>query len=278
MSKQTDIDIELVVATREDIAESVVGLHLEYPDGTPLPNWTPGSHIDVVLNEELVRQYSLVELDEDASRWHIGVLREVEGRGGSREIHDTIAPGMKIRARGPRNHFQLQPADGYIFIAGGIGITPITSMIAEAERRATPWKLTYGGRTRASMAFSEDLVERYGERVSLVPQDELGLIDLDAILGSPGRESSSIAAARARCSTPFSGLPRTGPRTRSTSSGSSLSTRKGRGRTTPSKSNSTRAESWSTCRRTSRYSGCSTKPESMSSLRVEKAHAVPARR
>ncbi|OUS91351.1 PDR/VanB family oxidoreductase [Rhodococcus sp. NCIMB 12038] len=185
MSKQTDIDIELVVATREDIAEGVVGLHLEYPDGTPLPNWTPGSHIDVVLNEELVRQYSLVELDEDASRWHIGVLREVEGRGGSREIHDAIAPGMKIRARGPRNHFQLQPADGYIFIAGGIGITPITSMIAEAERRATPWKLTYGGRTRASMAFSEDLVERYGERVSLVPQDELGLIDLDAILGEP---------------------------------------------------------------------------------------------
>jgi ferredoxin-NADP reductase len=147
-----------------------------------LPAWTPGSHIDVVLDEDLVRQYSLIGLDEDSTSWRIGVLREAKGRGGSRQIHDTIVTGGKVRTRGPRNHFHLLPAERYIFIAGGIGITPITGMIAEAERLGIPWQLTYGGRTRASMAFAQDLADRYGDRVSLVPQEEFGLIDLKTLL------------------------------------------------------------------------------------------------
>jgi ferredoxin-NADP reductase len=81
----------------------------------------------------------------------------------------------------------LLPADRYIFIAGGIGITPITGMIAEAERRGIPWQLTYGGRTRSSMAFAQDLVDRYGDRVTLVPQEEFGLIDLPALLKEPSK-------------------------------------------------------------------------------------------
>jgi ferredoxin-NADP reductase len=113
------------------------------------------------------------------------VLREEKGRGGSRRIHDTIETGGTVKTRGPRNHFHLLPAERYVFIAGGIGITPITGMIAEAERLGVPWQLTYGGRTRASMAFAQELVERYGDQVSLVPQEEFGLIDLKTLLKEP---------------------------------------------------------------------------------------------
>jgi ferredoxin-NADP reductase len=185
MTGQTSGELELEVASREDLAESIIGLRLRAADRAPLPEWTPGAHIDLVLDEDLVRQYSLIGMDEDRSSWHIAVLREAEGRGGSRLIHDAVIPGTTARTRGPRNHFELQPAERYIFIAGGIGITPITGMLAEAERRGIPWTLDYGGRTRTSMAFADSLAERYGDRVNLVPQDERGFIDLQTLLEKP---------------------------------------------------------------------------------------------
>jgi ferredoxin-NADP reductase len=185
MDKKTNTELELRVASREEPAENVVGLGLRRPDGAPLPAWTPGSHIDLVLDDDLVRQYSLVGPVADASEWRIGVLLEAEGRGGSRHVFEKLHPGSTVRVRGPRNHFELAPADRYLFIAGGIGITPITGMIAEAEQRGTPWTLTYGGRTAASMAFAAELQDRYGERVTLVPQDEQGHIDLASLLGEP---------------------------------------------------------------------------------------------
>lgn len=184
MSDQT-VELDLEVVSREAMAEGIIGLHLRRPGGGVLPDWTPGSHIDLVLEDNLVRQYSLIGFDDDPTSWRIGVLREAKGRGGSQQIHDSVVAGTRVRARGPRNHFRLLPAERYIFIAGGIGITPITGMIAEAERLGTPWQLTYGGRSRASMAFTRDLVERYGDRVQLVPQEEFGLIDLKSLLGEP---------------------------------------------------------------------------------------------
>ncbi len=86
---------------------------------------------------------------------------------------------------GPRNHFDLVDAEDYIFVAGGIGITPILSMIRnlEAEQR-NQWRLVYGGRTRESMAFADELAG-FGDRVVLAPQDECGLIDIDTALGTP---------------------------------------------------------------------------------------------
>jgi ferredoxin-NADP reductase len=90
-----------------------------------------------------------------------------------------------VRVRGPRNHFPLVDAQHYRFIAGGIGITPIFAMIAAAERAGTDWTLLYGGRTRTSMAFAEELAERYPERVTVWPQDERGLLDLESLLKDP---------------------------------------------------------------------------------------------
>ncbi|MEU6145578.1 PDR/VanB family oxidoreductase [Streptomyces sp. NPDC047081] len=150
----------------------------------PLPRWEAGAHIDLVLDDGMVRQYSLCGDPDDSGAWRIAVLREDEGRGGSRFLHERVGVGSRIPVRGPRNHFPLVRADGYRFVAGGIGITPLLPMIRAAEKSGAEWTLVYGGRTRAGMAFTREL-ERYGDRVELVPQDERGLIDLDAVLADP---------------------------------------------------------------------------------------------
>jgi ferredoxin-NADP reductase len=104
-------------------------------------------------------------------------------------VHDVLAEGDAVRVRGPRNHFPLVAARRYVFVAGGIGITPILPMLAAAERAGTDWTLAYGGRSRTSMAFADDLRETYGERVRLCPQDECGLLDLPAMLGEPAENT-----------------------------------------------------------------------------------------
>ncbi|MGY1809507.1 PDR/VanB family oxidoreductase [Blastococcus sp. SYSU D00669] len=172
---------ELVVAERTEAADGVVTLVLEHPDGEELPAWTPGAHVDLLLGPDLTRQYSLCGSPGERTRWRLGVLLDEGGRGGSRHVHERLAAGERVSVRGPRNHFPLVAADRYVFLAGGIGITPILPMIAEAEASGADWTLFYGGRQRSSMAFVDELA-RYGDRVVLRPQDEHGLLDLAAIL------------------------------------------------------------------------------------------------
>jgi ferredoxin-NADP reductase len=180
----SDFDADVVVRARRDEADGVVGLELGLPDGGELPAWTPGAHVDIELPGGLTRQYSLCGDPADASHWRVGVLREPDGRGGSRWIADELTEGSILRVRGPRNHFPLLPARRYVFVAGGIGITPLLPMIRAAAASGTEWELHYGGRTRASMAFAEELAT-HGDRVRLHPQDEAGLLPLDTILGTP---------------------------------------------------------------------------------------------
>ncbi|MBE8474674.1 PDR/VanB family oxidoreductase [Streptomyces justiciae] len=178
----TDVyETELVVDRREFAADGVLALTLRHPLGEPLPAWEPGAHVDVVLGPGLERQYSLCGDPSDRSGWRIAVLREPDGRGGSAHVHEQLGQGDKVRVRGPRNHFALKPAPRYRFIAGGIGITPILPMLAAAEASGAEWSLLYGGRTRQSMAFTEEL-SRYGDRVTVAPQDETGLLDLASVL------------------------------------------------------------------------------------------------
>jgi ferredoxin-NADP reductase len=178
-----ELETDLVVSQRNVLAEGVVALSLEDPTGRPLPGWTQGAHIDLVLDTSLVRQYSLCGSPADTKAWRIAVLRDPQSRGGSDFVHDKLQVGSSVRVRGPRNHFPMVSAPRYQFIAGGIGITPILPMIEAAEAAGAQWHLTYGGRMRASMAFVEDL-SAYGERVTIWPQDEQGLLDLPGILGS----------------------------------------------------------------------------------------------
>jgi ferredoxin-NADP reductase len=181
----TGTGLELTVRTRRQVAEHVVALELVDPAGAELPVWTPGAHIDLELPGGLVRQYSLCGDPADRGRWRIAVLREPAGRGGSALVHDTLAAGATVRAGGPRNQFELRPAPRYLFIAGGIGITPLLPMLAAAEAAGADWRLVYGGRTAASMAFAGELRAAHGERVGVHPEDEQGPLDLAALLGDP---------------------------------------------------------------------------------------------
>lgn len=179
------VELDLVVARRTDEAHGVVSLELRRPDGGPLPRWTPGAHIDLVLTSGLIRQYSLCSTPLDRQMWRVSVLHVPDGRGGSGQIHDTVHEGTTVRVRGPRNRFPLLFAPSYLFIAGGIGITPILPMLEQAERQGSDWELVYGGRSLQSMAFRDELVKRYPSRTRLLPHDQTGKLDLDAFLGTP---------------------------------------------------------------------------------------------
>lgn len=172
--------LDVVVDQRQALACGVLGLTLVAPDGTTLPAWRPGAHIDLLLSNDMVRQYSLCGNPENTSKWAIAVQLEDQGRGGSRWIHENLPVGSTIRVSPPRNLFELAPADEYVFIAGGIGITPITAMVRTVRKMGTSWRLLYGGRTRSTMAFRDEFAD--DERVSILPQDEHGLLDLDRVL------------------------------------------------------------------------------------------------
>jgi ferredoxin-NADP reductase len=172
------------VAAKREVAEGVVTLVLRDADGHPLPPWEAGAHVDLVLDGAPTRQYSLCGDPADSHEYRLGILRDPDGRGGSSFVHHRLQEGDTVRIRGPRNNFPLVPSPRYLFIAGGIGITPVLAMIRAAEAAGADWELVYGGRRRASMAFLDELAP-HGDRVSVRPQDETGLLDLDTLLGAP---------------------------------------------------------------------------------------------
>ncbi|WP_327096527.1 PDR/VanB family oxidoreductase [Nocardia vinacea] len=173
-------DIPVRVSARRDEAEGVFSLELTPVAGGQLPSWEPGAHIDVAVGAAGVRQYSLCGDPADRPHWRIAVLREPEGRGGSEYLYRTALEDSELRISAPRNNFELVERASYVFIAGGIGITPILPMVAAAQAGGAEWELYYGGRTLAHMAFAEDIV-RYPQ-ARLLPQDEHGLLPITDIL------------------------------------------------------------------------------------------------
>ncbi|KAB1645319.1 oxidoreductase [Gulosibacter chungangensis] len=187
MIRESDLVETLMLVTvldRVEAADGVVLISVGRADGSELPEWQPGAHIDLRLRDDLVRQYSLCGDPEDRSRYTVGVLLEPESRGGSKHVHESLHVGETLRISRPRNHFELVDADSYIFIAGGIGITPIASMIRAAERAGKPWQLAYGGRSRQSMAFLDEL-SPHAERVQVLAKDESARINLPELLAAP---------------------------------------------------------------------------------------------
>ncbi|MEU6375400.1 PDR/VanB family oxidoreductase [Streptomyces sp. NPDC046909] len=205
-ASSTAYEQRLVVAERAQVASHVVSLTLRHPHDELLPDWQPGAHIELLLDDELVRTYSLCGDPADRTAWRIAVLRTADSRGGSQYVHDKLHPGVRLDVRGPRNNFPLRPARRYLFVAGGIGITPLLPMTAAAEAAGAQWRLLYGGRSRPSMAFADQLAA-YGSRVLVRPQDEHGLLDLDAFLGEPDEDTlvyccgpePLLAAVEQRC-------------------------------------------------------------------------------
>ncbi|MEV4142585.1 PDR/VanB family oxidoreductase [Amycolatopsis sp. NPDC049691] len=179
-----DLDLEVLLAHKETIADGVVRLVFRHPAGDQLPPWAPGAHVDLLLRRDLVRQYSLCGDPGDRSVLEVAVLREHAGRGGSAFVHDALLPGDRVRIRAPRNNFPFVRAARYLFVAGGIGITPFLPMVAAADAAGADWRLLYGGRSRSSMAFAARLREQYGDRVVVWPRDEAGLPDVPGALGA----------------------------------------------------------------------------------------------
>jgi cytochrome P450/ferredoxin-NADP reductase len=168
--------IDVTVTGLRTLGEAVVELTMR-PDGSPFPSWEPGAHIDLELPDGAIRQYSICGGDRDTIR--IAVLREEAGRGGSRSVHDRVRVGDRLRVRGTRNHFRLRDAPFYLFVAGGIGITPILPMIDAATATATDWRLLYLGRSRDRMPYLDELQRQYGPHVYAWPSAERGRYALD---------------------------------------------------------------------------------------------------
>ena len=193
MSFFSDVERDLVVAGRAPLADGIVGIELVSHNGRDLPAWTPGSHIDLKLGSGLERQYSLCGDLDDRGTWRVAVLLERDGRGGSTYVHERIEPGSRLRVRGPRNHFgfEITPGTRYRFLAGGIGITPLRAMIAVAAEAGADWTLDYAGRSRATMAFADELAAAHPDRVRIHAADEGARLDLQALLGTP-RDDTSV--------------------------------------------------------------------------------------
>ncbi|MGW4729778.1 PDR/VanB family oxidoreductase [Streptomyces shenzhenensis] len=171
---------EFVVRGLRLEADAVLSVELTPADGGGVPHWEPGSHIDIVVADGTSRQYSLCgEPGEGALR--IAVLREPAGRGGSAWVHDRLRPGAVVSVGGPRNHFALRAARSYLFIAGGIGITPLLPMVSAADSAAADWRLHYFGRRLATMPF-RDRLGPHGDRVLLHPAEQGGRPDAGSLL------------------------------------------------------------------------------------------------
>jgi ferredoxin-NADP reductase len=139
-------------------AENINSYELVLPGGGDLAPFTAGSHIDLHLQNGMVRSYSLVNDQDERHRYVIAVNKDASSRGGSSFVHDAIKAGDIIAISAPRNNFALcEDAEHSVLIAGGIGITPLMSMIRRLERLARPWQLFYAVRTRRAAAFLDDL-------------------------------------------------------------------------------------------------------------------------
>jgi ferredoxin-NADP reductase len=196
---------EYVVRQMTWEAEDVLSVVLAR-EGEHVPEWTFGAHIDLIMRNDLIRQYSLCSDPTDRSQWTIAVLREPNSSGGSKYIHEVLRPGMTVLATHPRNNFPLVEAEHYLFVAGGIGVTPLLPMAKYLDAEQKDWKMLYGGRRRASMAFRDELSE-LTSRVDIAPEDEFGLLDLRGAIEATPDDTAIyccgpeplIAALEAQC-------------------------------------------------------------------------------
>jgi len=146
-------------------AEDVASFELVAADGAPLPAFSAGAHIDLQLPQDRVRSYSLANDPAERHHYVIAVHRSPEGRGGSSWLHDVPRVGQSMQASAPSNQFGLdETAALSVFVAGGIGITPILAMLRRLQRLQRPWKLHYAARSPRHAAFVPEIEALAGDR------------------------------------------------------------------------------------------------------------------
>jgi ferredoxin-NADP reductase len=168
-----DRDLRLRISEIRAQARDVVSLRLVSADGRPLPTWQPGAHLDLVLPSGRQRQYSLCGDPSDSGSYRVAVRRIADGGGGSREVHE-LTPGTELVVRGPRPAFPLVRASSYLFMAGGIGITPILPMVRAVAASDADWRLVYAGRDRDLMPFLGELARLDASRITVWSDQERG--------------------------------------------------------------------------------------------------------
>ncbi|SDR50379.1 vanillate O-demethylase ferredoxin subunit [Paraburkholderia fungorum] len=126
-------------------------------DGSPLPAFDAGAHIDVKLPGGMVRQYSLVNAPWYRDGYEICVRRDAQSRGASAYLHDVLSPGDVLDISGPRNCFALERAARYVLVAGGIGITPLLAMAQNLSAQRIPFALHYYGGSESDTPYLKEL-------------------------------------------------------------------------------------------------------------------------
>jgi ferredoxin-NADP reductase len=151
---------------------------LSDPKGRALPDWAPGSHIDIKLGD-LRRKYSLCGSPKNRDRYEIAILREDTGRGGSKRFHQELNVGSPLQIAGPRTHFGFELFfASYVLVAGGVGITPIVTMADALRAAGVPYELHYCGRARDEMAFLDRIEAEHGDVCSVHVSSENGRLNL----------------------------------------------------------------------------------------------------
>ncbi len=181
--------LQVRVAHKALEAEDIVTLELVATEGKPLPAFSAGSHVDVVLPNGITRQYSLCNDPQETHRYLIGVLRDPSSRGGSRAVHELVKEGDVLQISTPRNHFPLvHEAKKSLLLAGGIGVTPILCMAERLAITGADFRMHYATRSPARTAFRERITASgFAGRVQFHfdDGDAAQKLDLQKLLAQP---------------------------------------------------------------------------------------------
>ncbi len=150
--------LDVVVSSVKTEAHCIKSWEFRLPGGGDLPSFTAGAHIDLHLGNGMIRSYSLCNSPAEAARYVVAINKDANSRGGSKYIHETLKTGDTIKISRPRNNFPLaENASHTLLIAGGIGITPMLSMMHRLKALGRSWELHYSARTRELCAFQDEL-------------------------------------------------------------------------------------------------------------------------
>ena len=195
------LTMNLRIAAKHPAADGIEFFELRHPDGADLPEFTAGAHLSLRVPNGEIRKYSLCSDPAERDRYCIAVKRETGGRGGSISLIDDAKEGDEIAVAEPRNDFELTKSPQYLFIAGGIGITPILSMIRHIRSTGEGrFKLFYLSRNAECAAFLDELKKPEYRGMVTIHHDDGdpdNALDLWPVLEKPGAQHLYCCGPRA---------------------------------------------------------------------------------
>lgn len=188
--------LQVRVAAKTVEALDIVTLELVAVDGKPLPAFSAGSHVDVMLPgdqgvPDITRQYSLCNDPKETHRYQIAVLRDPASRGGSVAVHDRVNADDVLQISAPKNHFGLShDAKKHLLLAGGIGVTPILCMAERLAQTGADFQMHYATRAPERTAFRARIAASgFADRVQFHYDNAEAAqkLDLQGLLAKPSQ-------------------------------------------------------------------------------------------